>query len=132
MLGRGAGAAAADCVLQRHPVEFDIAPDRDVVDGDAGILAKQISCALSDCDVFHHGAEDGAAGRVGLTRDEALETRLDVAWQQLERAHIERLADLLDFFGIELHGGSYTTRIRPDITSSTAKACRNRVSSRWP
>ena len=35
---------------------------------------------------------------------QALEARLDVGRQQLQRAHVERLRQLLDFFRIELHG----------------------------
>ena len=103
MLGGGARAAAADGFLHRHAVDLDVAADGDVVDRDAGVLAEDILGALGDRDVLDHGAEDGAAGRVGLAADEALETLLDVARQHFERADIKRPGDFLDFLGIELH-----------------------------
>ena len=66
MLGGGARAAAADRLLHGDAVELDVAADGDVVDRDAGVLAQDVLGALGDRDVLDHGAEDGAAGRVGL------------------------------------------------------------------
>ena len=59
--------------LHRHAVEFDVAPDDDVVDRNAGVLAQQVVGALGDRDVLDHGAEHGAARRVGLAPHQTLE-----------------------------------------------------------
>ena len=104
MLLGGALAAAADRFLHAGAVELDVAADDDVVDRNAGVLAEQVLGALGDRDVLDHGAEDGLAGGVGLLHQQPLEALLDVVRQQLERADIERLAQLLDFLEIELHG----------------------------
>ena len=104
MLLGGALAAAADRFLHRRAVELDVAADGDVVDRNAGVLAEQVLGALGDRDVLDHGAEDGLAGGVGFLTQQPLEALLDIARQQLERADIERLAELLDFLDIELHG----------------------------
>ena len=103
LLGR-ALAAAADRFFHCRAVELDVVADGDVVNGDAGVLAEQVLGALGDRDILHHGAEDGLAGGVGFLAQQPLEALLDVARQQLERADIERLAELFDFLDIELHG----------------------------
>ncbi len=64
MLGGGTRAAAADRLLHRDAVEFDVLADDDVVDRDAGVLAKQILPPLGHRDVLDHGAEHGPAGGV--------------------------------------------------------------------
>ena len=101
MLGGGAGAAAADRVLHRDAVEFDVAADGDVVDRDAGVLAEQVVVALGDGDVLDEGCEHEASGLVGLALHQHVEAGLDVVGQQLQRADIERLRQFLDFLGIE-------------------------------
>ena len=73
MLAGRALAAAADRLLHGDAVELDVAADRDVVDRDAGVLAQQVVGALGDRDVLDHGAEDGAAGGVGLAPHQPLE-----------------------------------------------------------
>ena len=103
MLGGGARAAAADSLLHRRAVELDVLADDDVVDGNAGVLAKDVLGALGDRDVLDHGAEDGAAGCVCFAADQPFETLLDVARQHFQSADIKRPRDLLDFLGIELH-----------------------------
>ena len=129
----GALAAAADRVLHRRAVELDMAADGDVVDRNAGVLAQQVPGALGHRDVLDHGVENGLAGGVGLLAHQPLEALLDVVRQQLERADIERLAELLDFLEIELHGRlSYRTSVAPDAISSIASPWRKRRSSSLP
>ena len=100
---RGALAAGADRALQPGAVELDVAPDHDVVDRNAGVLAKDVLGALGDRDVLDHGVEDGASGRVGFGAHQFLEPGLDVGGQDFQRLHIKRFADFFDFSQIELH-----------------------------
>ena len=103
MLAGGAFATAPDRRLERDAVELDMASDRHVVDRDAGVLAEQIIGALGDRDVLDHGVEHGAADRIGFAPDQRFEAGLDVGRQELEGAHVERLAQLLDFARVDLH-----------------------------
>src|SRR5665213_922346 len=103
MLLGGALAAAAMKEAIRRAVEFDMTADGDVVDRNAGVLAEQVLGALGNRNIFYHGAENGLAGGVGFFHQQPLEALLDVVRQQLERADIERFAELLDLFDIELH-----------------------------
>ncbi len=99
----GALAAAADRLFHARAVQLDVSADGDVVDRNAGVLTEQIVGAFGHRDIFDHGAEDGLASRVGFFHQQPLEALLDVVRQQLERADIERLGELLDFLEIELH-----------------------------
>ena len=79
--------------FERDAVDPHVAPDRDVVDRDAGVLAKQVAGALGDRDVLDHGAEDRLRGRVVLVAGEAVEAALDLRRQDLERPDVELLRD---------------------------------------
>src|ERR1700754_4747130 len=99
----GALAAGADRALQSGAVELDVAPDHDVVDRNAGVLAQDVLGSLGDGDVLDHGIEDAAPGRIGLGADQLLEPGLDVRRQDLQCLHVKRFADLFDFSQVELH-----------------------------
>src|SRR5207249_4389430 len=77
VLARRPLAAAPDGLFDGDAIEGDVAADDDVIDRDSGILAQQIAGALGDCDILHHGIEDGAAGRVALAPDQLVKACLD-------------------------------------------------------
>src|SRR3954453_15519310 len=101
MLARGALDATADRLFQSDAVDLHVAPDGDVVDRDAGVLAEQVARALGDPDVLHHGLEDGLRRGVVLVAIEAVEAALDLWRQDLQGADIELLRDIFDVGVVE-------------------------------
>src|SRR5262249_47693700 len=57
---------------------------------------EQVVGALGHRDVVPHGLQDGARGAVGLDGIKPVEAALDVVGQDLERADVEELRQLLD------------------------------------
>ena len=112
------------------PSKMHVLADGDVVDRDAGVLAQKIAGALGDRDVLDHGAENGAAGRVGLAPLQLGEALLHVARQKLHGADIERLADLLDFMRVEFHREFLTSRRCQECSKHSGVVC-TRTSSRF-
>src|SRR5438309_8644185 len=103
MLARGALAAAPDRFLEREAVDLDAAPDPDVVDRDAGVLAEEIVRVLGHGDIADHRAEHALRAGIGLVAREPLEALLDVGRQLLQRPDVELLGCLLDPLQIDLH-----------------------------
>jgi hypothetical protein len=99
MLAGRAFAPFANRRLQRRAVtvaELHAAPDGDVVDRDPGILAEQVVGRLGDGNVLYHRSEHVLRCRRGLARGKRGEALLDVGRQDLERADVEFLGDVLD------------------------------------
>src|SRR5438132_8069854 len=103
MLESRALAAAPDRLLEREAVDFDAAPDPDVVDRDAGVLAEQIVGVLGHRDVADHGAEHALSAGVALVAREPIEALLDVRRQLLQRPDVELLRGLFDVPKIDFH-----------------------------
>jgi hypothetical protein len=57
-----------DSRLERHSIDFGVAADRHVVDGDPGVLAQQIARAFGHRDVLDHRAQHGFGSGAGLAR----------------------------------------------------------------
>src|SRR5207253_9126509 len=103
MLESRALAAAPDRLLGREAVDFDAAPDPDVVDRDAGVLAEQVVGVLGHRDVADHGAEHALGAGVALVAREPIEALLDVRRQLLQRPDVELLRRLFHLLQLDLH-----------------------------
>ena len=103
MLAGRALAAFAQCRFKRDSVDLDATPDRDVVDGNARVLAQQIVGRLRHGDVANHRAQHVSRGRDGFARRQRGETLLDVVGQDLERADVELTRSLFDSLRIDVH-----------------------------
>src|SRR5438067_13761102 len=121
MLESRALAAAPDRLLEREAVDFDAAPDPDVVDRDAGVLAEQIVGVLGHRDVADHGAEHALGAGIALARGERIEALLHIGRQQLEGADVELFCRFLDLLQIDLHWTwmlrSFTTFAQSGVSS---------------
>jgi len=81
----------------------DVATDHHVVDRNPGVLTQDILGPLGHRDIFDHGVEDGAPGRIGFGPHQFPESGFDVGRQDFQRLDIKRFADFFDFLHIELH-----------------------------
>src|SRR5688572_7172458 len=121
-----ARAPAPDGVLQPRAVYLHAAPDPDVVDRDAGVLAQQVVGVLGYGDVAHHGAKHSLGAGVGLGGDEPVEAVLDIRRELLQSADVQLLRGLLDLCKIDLHFTSilrsFTTRAQSALSSFISRA----------
>src|SRR5438552_16515740 len=126
MLESRALAAAPDRLLEREAVDLDAAPDPDVVDRDAGVLAEQVVRVLGHRDVADHGAEHALGAGVALVAREPVKALLDVRRQLLQRPDVELLRRLLDLVQLDLHLTSIlrsrTTFAHSAVSSLIARA----------
>src|SRR5690606_9419368 len=126
VLARRALAAAPDRLLERPAVHLDAAPDAQVVDREAGVLAEEVVGLLGHGDVADHGAEHAPGARVRFSRLQPREPLLDVGRQPLQGPDIELLGGFLDDGRIDLHFTeilrSFTTFAQRAVSSLSSRA----------
>ena len=118
MLDRRARRAVAQRLVDARRMEREVLADAAGVDGDAGVLADEVSVAVGDLDVAEDRLEDALPGHGGLAARGVLQRVAEVLRDVLQRPDVEVRGGVLDGV-LELGGGVDAHRLSatPSISS---------------